>query len=97
MGTFVLSNPFFCRIKLRFPPEIQAEHERIGKEYHRQTALRFIKTQKDLSDKIWLQQEAMRALPPNLVGPAKSVSMSPPAHRPWPWFENSSNQEFRSS
>lgn len=41
--------------------------------------------QKDLTNKIWLQQEAMRAMTPELRAQAEIIDETPPPpDRPWP-------------
>lgn len=74
--------------KIRFSEEEQAEHERIATEFNRQSRIRSNQIDKDLADKIWLQQEALRALPAHLVAHAKSLdSPAPPSDRPWPFYD----------
>lgn len=72
-------------IDLEFSEEELAEHARVGLEYNRQTTIRVNKQGNDLSTKIWLQQEAMRALPPELRTHAETIDETPPpSDRPWP-------------
>ena len=72
-------------IELGFSEEEMAEHARIGLEHNRQTTIRQNKQGSDLSTKIWLQQEAMRALPPELRAHAEIIDETPPpSDRPWP-------------
>jgi hypothetical protein len=54
------------KTKPNFTEEELKEHERIGKEYYRQSTIENNKFEKDLANKIWLQQEAIRALPEEL-------------------------------
>lgn len=76
------------RLKVSFSPEEMEEHNRIGREYHRQSTIRQNKMDHDLSNKIWLQQEAIRALPPNLREHAMTIdTTTPPPDRPWPYYE----------
>lgn len=43
---------------------------------------------RDLTDKIWLQQEALRALPAHLLEHAMIIDDTPPpADRPWPKYD----------
>lgn len=77
----------FLRIKPRFTEEQQAEHKRIGREYQQQMMKRRNKTDKDLATKIWLQQEAIRALPEDLRAQAVIIDETPPpSDRPWPVY-----------
>jgi hypothetical protein len=85
----------FIRIKLKFSDEEQAEHFRIGKEYNKRTFAEHNKFQHDLANKIWLQQESIRALPEKLREAAKILDESePPAHRPWPIFATPPIKDF---
>jgi Mitochondrial ribosomal protein L28 len=73
----------------RFTPEFSAEelaeHSRIAKEYARQSMKRHNQQEKDLTTKIWLQQEAMRAMSPELRAQAEIIDDTPPPpDRPWP-------------
>jgi hypothetical protein len=54
------------RIKLKFTPEELVEHSRIAREYQRQSTIVHNTLQKDLTNKIWMQQEALRSLPAHL-------------------------------
>ncbi len=75
------------KFKPNFSEEELKEHERIAKEYQRQSSIRHNKLEKDLSTKIWLQQEALRAIPSELFEHATTVDDTPPpANRPWPFY-----------
>ena len=75
------------KFKPSFTEEELKEHERIAKEYQRQMSIRHNTLEKDLSTKIWLQQEALRSIPPELYEHATLVDDTPPpANRPWPFF-----------
>lgn len=64
-----------------------AEHAAVGREYQRQSTIRHNRFQKDLADKIWLQQEAMKSLPSDLRELAEVVDEEPPPpERPFPIF-----------
>ena len=76
------------RIKLSFTDEELVENAKIAKEYQREAAKLRNKLDKDLTDKIWLQQEAMRALPDHLRAHAETIDETPPPEdRPWPDFD----------
>ncbi len=78
-----------------FTPEEQEEHKRIGREYTRQSMIRKNQMDYDLTNKIWLQQEALRALPTHLQEHAMTIDVSPPpADRPWPYFETPPIKDF---
>ena len=73
------------KIDLGFSEAELAEHFRIGQEYARQSTIRSNKHGSDLSTKIWLQQEAMRALRADLRAHAEIIDETPPPpDRPWP-------------
>ena len=75
-------------MKVSFTPEELEDHNRIGREYQRQSTIRQNQMDYDLTNKIWLQQEAIRALPPNLRELAMMIDdSSPPSDRPWPFYE----------
>ena len=59
-------------MKVQFPPEVQAEHARIGQEYNRQTSIRHHQQNKDLTMKIYLRDQALEALPEHLQAHAKT-------------------------
>ena len=72
-------------IDLGFSEVELAEHFRIGQEYAKQSTIRSNKEGSDLSTKIWLQQEAMRALRADLRAHAEIIDDTPPPpDRPWP-------------
>lgn len=74
-------------LKHDFTEEELAEHHRIGLEYNRQMMIQHNKMNKDLSTKMWLQDEAMNALPKDLLQHALVIdSTPPPPDRPWPIF-----------
>jgi hypothetical protein len=71
--------------KPNFTPEQIAEHQQIGHEYSRQIRIRDNLEKKDYATKIWLQQEAMRALPSSLRAHAEIIDETPPPKgRPLP-------------
>lgn len=83
------------RMKLDWSPEELAEHSRIGRTYHAESFRRINKHEKDLADKIWLQQEAIRALPPHLKERALEIDETPPPRdRPWPYFDTPPIKDF---
>jgi hypothetical protein len=72
------------KTKPNFTEEELKEHERIGKEYYRQSTIENNKFEKDLANKIWLQQEAIRALPEELRKATQIIDDTPPPpNRPW--------------
>lgn len=84
----IQSEYFIFRMKATFSEEELAEHNRIGREYHRQYLSRKNKMDHDLTNKIWLQQEAIRALPADLREQALVIDWTPPpSDRPWPYYE----------
>lgn len=75
-------------MKHEFTEEEKAEHMRIGKEYNRQRMIQHNKMNKDLSLKMWLQDEAMNAMPVELLQHALEIDYTPPPRdRPWPIFK----------
>jgi hypothetical protein len=83
----------FCSLTLLFRTKIifseveLAEHSRIAKEYNRQMFIYDNQMKKDLSIKIWLQQEALRSLPVDLRNLAEVVDETPPPkNRPYPMW-----------
>jgi hypothetical protein len=78
-----------------FTEEELQEHERIAKEYQRQSFRRHNALEKDVSNKIWLQQEALRAMPHDLYEEAIKIDDTPPpANRPWPFFDTPPIEDF---
>ena len=72
-------------IDMGFTEAELAEHQRIGLEYNKQSTARTNRRGSDLSTKIWLQQEAMRAMPAELRVHAATIDDTPPPpDRPWP-------------
>ena len=72
-------------IDMGFTEAELAEHARIGLEYNKQSTARTNRRGNDLSTKIWLQQEAMRAMPAELRAHAATIDDTPPPpDRPWP-------------
>lgn len=66
------------RTKPEFSAEEVAEHARIGREYTIQSQRKTNALNKDLSQKIWLQQEAIRGLPEALRIEAVIIDDNPP-------------------
>eukprot|EP00604_Paraphysomonas_vestita_P001040 CAMPEP_0174822344 /NCGR_PEP_ID=MMETSP1107-20130205/15162_1 /TAXON_ID=36770 /ORGANISM="Paraphysomonas vestita, Strain GFlagA" /LENGTH=148 /DNA_ID=CAMNT_0016041001 /DNA_START=142 /DNA_END=588 /DNA_ORIENTATION=- len=72
----------------KFPEDVAAEHLRIGKEYNRQMFIQHNQMVKDLTLKIYLQQDALKALPPDLAKLAAIPDHTPPPRlRPYPLWE----------
>ena len=65
-------------MKPKFTPEELAEHARIGREFNIQSQRRENKLNNDLSTKIWLMQDALKALPEKLRIEAEIIDESPP-------------------
>ena len=64
------------------------EHATIALEYQRQSTRLHNKLEKDQSTKIWLQQDALKALPDYLKKAAEEIDETPPpADRPWPRWQ----------
>jgi len=81
--------------KYAWSDEELAHHEAVAKEYTRQSQIRHNQLEKDLADKIWLQQEAMRALPANMHAEALVLDDTPPPpERPWPVFDTPPIEDF---
>lgn len=75
-------------MKLEFSEEEQTEHTRIAKEYQRQSNMRHNQQEKDLTTKIYLQEEALNAMPANLRMMAVVLDETPPPpDRPWPVWD----------
>jgi hypothetical protein len=86
---------FINRFEPEFTKEELEEHSKIAREYHRQCMKRFNHFDKDLTDKIWLQQEALRAVPSHLLAHAKLIDQTPPPiGRPWPIFDTPPIKDF---
>ena len=69
---------FYARMKFDYSEEELAEHARIAKTYQRKRLEETNLMNKDIADKIWLQQEAMRALPDHLRAAAEVIDDEPP-------------------
>lgn len=79
---------FSASTKLPLSPERAEEHKRIGIEYNKRKMMRNNMVDKDISNKIWLQQEAMRALPMDLRQKAEVIDQSsPPVDRVMPLWD----------
>jgi len=72
-----------------------AEHAKIALTYQRKLTELSNQLNKDLSTKIWLQQEALRALPDNLRAKAEEIDEAPPPpDRPWPIWATPPIKDF---
>jgi hypothetical protein len=86
---------FFFRIKPEFSEEELAEHARIAKQYTVESFRRTNEINRDLSNKIWLQQEALRALPDHLLEHAYSAEgISVPPQRLMPMYYTPPVKDF---
>lgn len=73
------------KFKIEYTAEELNAQKAIGREYSRQIRIRTNQEHKDYANKIWLQQEAMRALPDELRAAAEEIDETPPpVGRPWP-------------
>jgi hypothetical protein len=71
------------------------EHFRIGREYNRQKLFQYRRREYDLSTKIWLMHEALRAMPENLRAAAEVIDETPPpADQPVPRFHTPPIPDF---
>ena len=66
------------KLKLDLTDEEKKEHERIAKEYVKQNQIRHNKYEKDLTTKIYLQKDALKALPVQLNIAASVIDHEPP-------------------
>ena len=81
--------------KPQFSEEQLAEHAKIALTYQRKMTELNNKLNKDLTNKIWLQQEALRALPENLRLKAEIIDeATPPPDRPWPMWATPPIKDF---
>ena len=86
------------RAKVEWPEDVQKEHSRIGNTYNINSFVRHQRLQKDLADKIWLMQEAAKALPPELQAAAGVIDEAcPPPDRPWATWSTPPIKGFDSS
>lgn len=69
----------FRRVKATFPPEVMEEHARIAKEYNRQYFIRTNRLKHDIANKIWMKNEAYKALPAELQPAANKPDLN---HKP---------------
>jgi hypothetical protein len=85
---FSVSLYFLDRMRHTFPEDVAAEHARIGREYNRQMFIQHNQQVKDLTLKIYLQQDALAALPPHLLELASVIDETPPPrNRPYPIWQ----------
>ena len=75
---FVSVSDRASKLKLDFTDEEKKEHERIAKEYAKQNQIRHNKFEKDLTTKIYLQTDALNALPEQLQIAASVIDHEPP-------------------
>ena len=64
-------------MKVTFSPEEEAEHQRIAREYNQRTSARAHQINKDLTMKIYLRNQAIAMLPPQLQEHAKTPDYTP--------------------
>eukprot|EP01031_Cornospumella_fuschlensis_P031408 gene31407-37966_t len=82
------------RVKLPYSEAELAEHKKIADEYNRQYFIRDNQIQKDLTDKLWLMQEAIRALPEHLRAHATTIDTTPAPERTMPFWDTPPIQDF---
>lgn len=75
---FVSVSDKASKLKLDFTDDEKKEHERIAKEYAKQNQIRHNKFEKDLTTKIYLQNDALNALPTHLQIAASVIDHEPP-------------------
>ena len=66
------------RRKIQLSEDKKKRNFEVGREFNRQTTIRDNMYNKDITDKIWLQQDAIRALPQNLLAACLLVDDTPP-------------------
>lgn len=80
---------YYCRIKLTYTDEEMIKNAAIAKRYQIESAKRHNLLSKDVTTKIWLQQQAIKALPSELLRVhALTIDATPaPEGRPFPhWY-----------
>ncbi len=83
------------RFRVEYSEEEKARREAVAKEYQRQCFIYEAAMQKDLTNKIWLQQDALRAMPEALRAHAETLDPTPPPQdRPWPRFDTPAIKGF---
>eukprot|EP00607_Mallomonas_marina_P009284 CAMPEP_0182418768 /NCGR_PEP_ID=MMETSP1167-20130531/3148_1 /TAXON_ID=2988 /ORGANISM="Mallomonas Sp, Strain CCMP3275" /LENGTH=162 /DNA_ID=CAMNT_0024593147 /DNA_START=60 /DNA_END=548 /DNA_ORIENTATION=+ len=83
------------KIKPDFSDKEKENHTAIAKEYQKQIRLRSNRIDKDIATKIWLQHEALRALPPALRAAAEVIDEEPPpSDRPWAVWQTPPLKDF---
>lgn len=91
-----MSTSRLCRRKENFPPEVEAEHARIAKEYNRQMFRLKKKFDKDVTLKLWLMNEATDSLPADLKAHAITFDETPmPPNRPFPKYDTPPIKGFK--
>ncbi len=64
--------------KIPLSEEVKKRNFEVGHEFNRQTSIRDNVYNRDITDKIWLQQDAIRALPPTLLAACLEIDETPP-------------------
>jgi hypothetical protein len=82
------------RIKPDFSEEEKAEHTRIATKFTKKSFQRRNMLDHDLTNKIWLQQEAIRALPNALQAHALTIDESAAPHRTLPFWDTPPIRDF---
>lgn len=79
---FIFTN---SRYKIRVSDEELVERARIAKEYSRQCMIRHNRWNKDIAEKIWFQQYAVKKIPQEYLAACLKIDNSvPPPNRPYP-------------
>jgi hypothetical protein len=80
---------------MNYSEEMVAKHKEIGALYNKEMFRRKNRMNKDLTDKIWLQQEAINALPQHLFEKAMVIDHTPPpSDRPFPMYDTPPIPDF---
>ena len=85
----IYTTNYYCRIKLTYTDEEMIINAAIAKKYQIESAKRHNLLSKDVTTKIWLQQQAIKALPSELLRVhALTIDNTPaPEGRPFPhWY-----------
>ena len=81
--------------KVPFSDEEMVEHERIAKVFNAESFRYKNRTDKDLTNKIYLMKEAIAVMPAHLCEAALKVDETPPPQdRPWALFSTPPIKDF---
>lgn len=80
--------PVNRRHKIVDTPEEQAHRRQVLRTANTESRKAHQKVERDLTNKIYLQQEAIKALPVEMQADAKMIDQTPyPMDRPWPRWD----------